>query len=178
MPKTPGRKLKVFQARIGFYDTVVAAPSQAAALRAWGIRQNLFASGDAAITADTQAVAAALEYPEQPLRRGVGSGEPFSREPTRLPQIPDAPRKPQPQQAGKPRRPPPAADRSMLEGAETTLRDLDQSRKQEEADERRDEAALAARRAAAQASYVQARKQASAAVVAARQAYRKAGGVD
>ena len=31
-----GRKLKVFQAQFGFYDTIVAAPSQAAALRACG----------------------------------------------------------------------------------------------------------------------------------------------
>ena len=42
-----GRKLKVFQAQFGFYDTIVAAPSQAAALRAWGVNQNLFASGEA-----------------------------------------------------------------------------------------------------------------------------------
>ena len=36
MPKTPTRKLKVFQTQFGFFDTVLAAPSQAAALRAWG----------------------------------------------------------------------------------------------------------------------------------------------
>ena len=42
-----GRKLKVFQAQFGCYDTVVAAAGQAAALRAWGTRQNLFASGGA-----------------------------------------------------------------------------------------------------------------------------------
>jgi hypothetical protein len=39
---------KVFQAQFGFYDTVVAAPSQVAALRAWGIHQNLFAGGQGA----------------------------------------------------------------------------------------------------------------------------------
>ena len=37
-----GCKLKVSQAQFGFFDTVVAAPSQAAALRAWGVNQNLF----------------------------------------------------------------------------------------------------------------------------------------
>jgi hypothetical protein len=34
-----GCKLKVFQAQFGFYDTVVTAPSQAAALCAWGVSQ-------------------------------------------------------------------------------------------------------------------------------------------
>jgi hypothetical protein len=42
-----GAKLKAYQAQIGFYDTVVAAPSQAAALRVWGVRQNLFAGDEA-----------------------------------------------------------------------------------------------------------------------------------
>jgi hypothetical protein len=58
---TTGRKLKVFEARLGFYDTVVAVPSQAAALRAWDTRQNLFASGDASVSNDKDAVAAALD---------------------------------------------------------------------------------------------------------------------
>ena len=70
-----GRKLKVFQAQFGFYDTVVAAPSQAAALRAWGMHQNLFASGEATVTTDEAAVAAAIAHPETPLRRAVGSND-------------------------------------------------------------------------------------------------------
>jgi hypothetical protein len=45
LPKTPTRKLKVFQAPFGFFDTILAAPSQAAALRAWGTHRNLFADG-------------------------------------------------------------------------------------------------------------------------------------
>ena len=49
------RKLKVFQAQFGFYDTVVAAPSRAAALRAWGTHQNLFASGEAKVATDEAA---------------------------------------------------------------------------------------------------------------------------
>src|SRR5438128_297977 len=85
------RKLKVFQAQIGFYDTVVAAPSQAAALRAWGIRQNLFADGLARTTDEPQAVEAALANPETPLRRAVGSSDRFSLKGT-LPQIPDLPK--------------------------------------------------------------------------------------
>ena len=83
-----GRKLKVFQAQFGFYDTIVAAPSQAAALRAWGTHQNLFANGDAKVTTDEAAVAAATAYPETPLRRAVGSSDPFALEPTSLPKVP------------------------------------------------------------------------------------------
>jgi hypothetical protein len=39
------RKLKVFRTAIGFHDAYVAAPSQKAALEAWGASSNLFAIG-------------------------------------------------------------------------------------------------------------------------------------
>ena len=80
LPKTPTRKLKVFQAQFGFFDIVLAAPSQAAALRAWGTHRNLFATGDAKVATDEAAIAAALEHPGTPLRRAVGSNEPFALE--------------------------------------------------------------------------------------------------
>ena len=38
-------KLKVFRTPIGFHDAYVAAPSQKAALEAWGAEGNLFAQG-------------------------------------------------------------------------------------------------------------------------------------
>ncbi|HTI68224.1 MAG TPA: hypothetical protein VL460_11825 [Caulobacteraceae bacterium] len=173
-------KLKVFQAQFGFFDTVVAAPSQAAALRAWGTHQNLFASGDARVTTDEAAVKAALEHPETPLRRPVGSNAPFELEPKGLPDIPDAPKRtPAPKPLGKPAAKPKApADRSKLDAAEAALRTLDERRKAEEAAFRAEEEALEERKSQAQAAYVDARKAATAAVVAARQAYRKAGGAD
>ena len=71
------QKLKVFQAQIGFYDTVVAAPSRQAALRAWGVHQNLFAGGQAAVVTDKDAVAAAVAHPEVVLKRPAGSSGPF-----------------------------------------------------------------------------------------------------
>jgi hypothetical protein len=40
-------KLKVFRTTIGFHDAYVAAPSRAAALRAWGAATDLFAMGAA-----------------------------------------------------------------------------------------------------------------------------------
>jgi colicin import membrane protein len=77
---------KVFQAHLGFYDTVVAAPSQASALAAWGSRQNLFHMGMARVTEDFEAVAAAMAEPGVVLRRPYGSKVPYSRTPP-LPEI-------------------------------------------------------------------------------------------
>lgn len=181
MAKPKGRKLKVFQAQFGFYDTVVAAPSQAAALRAWGTRQNLFASGDAKVVTDEAPIAAATAQPETPLRRAVGSSDPFVLEPTNLPKVPDAPKKAPSKAAAKPKPaapPKPPADRSQLDAAEKGLHALDERRKGEEADFRREADELEARRESAQTAYVAARKAATAKVVDARTAYRKDGGAD
>lgn len=180
MAKTPTRRLKVFQAPFGFYDTIVAVPSRAAALRAWETRQDLFAFGQAHEIDDPAAVAAALAQPGVVLKRAVGSTEPFAVEATSLPEIPDIPQRPARQAAPKaapPRRPKvPPADRSALTRAEAALGKIDTARKAEEVALRRRQAELDADRAAAQADYVSKRKAATAEVVAARTAYRKAGG--
>lgn len=70
-------RLKVFAARQGFHDTVVAAASQAKALEAWGTRQNLFGEGLAGVTDDPAAVEAALARPGVVLRRPAGSDQAF-----------------------------------------------------------------------------------------------------
>ena len=179
MAKAPCRRLKVFQAQFGFHDSVVAAPSQAAALRAWGTRQNLFSEGQAHLTDDPDAVAAAVAHPEIPLRRAVGSKGPFELEPTGLPNVPPPPKRPKAAaapRAAKPAAPP--ADRSALDAAEATLHDIDEARKREEARLRSEQEALDRRVADRQTAYVEARKAATASVVTARQAYRKAGGRD
>lgn len=173
MAQAKARKLKIFQAQIGFYDTVVAAPSRPAALRAWGVHQDLFATGQAKVVTDEAAVAAALRHPERPLRRPVGTEGPFEIEPTGLPTVPDVPK-----QRAKPPAPSRAkaeADRSKLTAAEAALWDLNQQRRREESELQQARDALDRRAEAAQKAYVAARKQASAAVAAARQAYRKAG---
>src|SRR3954468_12397798 len=188
LPKTPTRKLKVFQTQFGFFDTVLAVPSQAAALRAWGTHRNLFATGHAKLATDETAIAAALEDPGTLLRRAVGSNDPFSVEPTSLPKVPDLaaampepespPKaKPQPKPKPKPVRKP-SPDRSQLNVAETALQELDDQHVREEADLRRQQEELDAKRAAAQQRYIEARKRATAEVTAAREAYRKAGGID
>ena len=74
------RPLKVFRAHLGFYDTVVAAPSQKAALAAWGARVGEFRQGFAQITHDADAVTAALAKPGVVLRRLFGSHDPFKPE--------------------------------------------------------------------------------------------------
>jgi hypothetical protein len=147
-----------------------------------GTHQNLFADGQARLTDDEDAIKAALEHPGVPLRRAVGSSDRFAIEPTGLPKIPDAPKKRPVNKVkpdAKPPAPPnPAADRGDLDAAEAAFKKLDDGRKREEADFREKQEALDAARDAAQTAYEADRESATAAVVEARQAYRKAGGAD
>ena len=82
------RSLKVFQTHLGFYDSVVAAPSMKAAAATWNESPRIFAQGFAAQTADPAAIKAALAHPGQVLRRPHGSKAPFKLEPDK----PEAPR--------------------------------------------------------------------------------------
>ncbi len=174
------RKLKVFQAQFGFYDTVVAAASQAAALRAWGVHQNLFASGEARITTDAATVAAATAHPEAVLKRPVGSKAAFEIDPASLPDVPDAPKRanrtanPSSHAKPKPRRRPP--DRARLDRSEAALRSLEEARTAEEDHLRERQMALDADREEAQARYAEARRAAISKLDLARAAFRKAGG--
>lgn len=182
MSKAPTRRLKVFQAPFGFYDTIVAVPSRAAALRAWETHQDLFAFGQAHEIDDPKAVAAALAQPGVVLKRAVGSTEPFAVEATSLPKVPDNPRRPASKAAPKAPPPPktraPPADRTALTRAETALVEVDMKSKSQEAGFRKQQHALDAARSAAQADDALARKAATVAVVKARSAYRKAGGTE
>lgn len=95
------RKLKVFQASLGFYDQAIAAPSMKAALEAWGAKSNLFHQGIAKESTDPEVVAATISKPGVTLRRPVGSDGPF-REHADLPtnlsdvEVDRKPRKPRP----------------------------------------------------------------------------------
>ncbi|CAN5362012.1 hypothetical protein BH10PSE4_BH10PSE4_22570 [soil metagenome] len=183
MAKAPARRLKVFQAQFGFHDSVVAAPSQVAALAAWGIRQNLFAEGRAKVTDDPDAVAAALAHPEIPLRRAVGSDDPFSLEPG-LPQAPAGPSRPKPRLklVAKEAAPPPAPafkpppDRSGLAAAEQRLTALNTERLAEEEELQRRRDALEADALAARQRWAKARKAAQDELDKARRDYRANGG--
>jgi len=173
-------RLKVFAAQFGFHDSVVAAPSQAKALEAWGIRQNLFAEGRAAVTDDPDAIAAALAHPGTPLRRAVGSKDPFSLEPG-LPDVPAPPKAKRPDlklvpKAVAPAPAPPPPDRSALEAAEKALAAINARRIEEEAELARRREALEAEEAASRQRWIKDRKAAEANLDKARRAYRLAGG--
>ena len=175
-------RLKVYAAQFGFHDSVVAARSQAAALAAWGTRQNLFAEGRATVTDDPDAIAAALAHPEVPLRRAVGSRDRFSLEPS-LPDVPDPPKRRKPElkvattgssPPSKPTARPP--DRAALAAAEKTLTAINSRRLDEEAALAERRAALEADEAASRQRWTADRKTAEAVLEKARRAYRAAGG--
>lgn len=174
------RPLKVFQAQFGFWDCVVAVPSQAAALRAWGTRQNLFADGEAREITEESAVAAAVAHPATPLRRAVGSSDPFSLEP-RLPQMPAAVPRPPSRASAKPKLKPARAraappDRGALDAAEAALLRLEAERGRQQADYERRRAALESEDAAARQLYASERAGAASEVERCRKAFVAAGG--
>ncbi len=68
MAQKPAKRLKVFVTRIGLHEWAVAASSQKAALKAWDVRENLFASGAAKETHDVAAIEAAMKSPGEPVR--------------------------------------------------------------------------------------------------------------
>src|SRR5215210_5394433 len=67
------KKLKVYRTPIGFHDAFVAAPSQKAALEAWGSESNLFAAGAAEQVTDPALMEAALARPGEVVRVLRGS---------------------------------------------------------------------------------------------------------
>jgi len=164
------RRLKVYFARMGFYESVVAAPNQAEALKAWGVRQDLFATGEACVASDKNA-RAALAHPGMPLRRAIGADGAFSLDPA----PPKAPAGPKPGRAAT-KAPKPPPDRSLLQAAEARLEEVDAERARAEADFRRRREALAAEETSARRSWAEARKAALRDVQLERRAYAKAGG--
>ncbi len=171
------RRLKVFTAEIGFFESVVAVPNQAEALRAWGVHQNLFAGGDARIATDEDAIAAALANPGTPLRRAIGGAGAFSVEPD-LPTVKSSPPRQVPTRAApaaKAARPAPP-DRSALAAAEEALRRVDEAEARERAvfDRRRRE--LEAEATDAKVRWRKDRQSARKRLDHERRAYRQAGG--
>ena len=73
--KRKQQKLKVFRTPIGFHDAYVAAPSQKAALEAWGSDTNLFARGSAEQVEDPELMEVPLENPGQVVKVLRGTKE-------------------------------------------------------------------------------------------------------
>lgn len=67
------QKLKVFRTPAGFHDAYVAAPSQKAALKAWGSDADLFARGIAEVVTDEALTREPLERPGEVIKRARGT---------------------------------------------------------------------------------------------------------
>lgn len=122
------RKLKVFRTPIGFHDAYVAAPTQKAALEAWGAGSNLFARGTAEQVTDPELTAAPLERPGEVVR--VSRGDLAAQ----LKAL--GPRKKKTAETGKPakkarakRKPPPRRDK--VDAAEAALEEAAKQHAQE-----------------------------------------------
>ena len=66
-------KLKVYRTAAGFHDAYVAAPSQKAALAAWGSDHDLFARGIADLVTDPDLAAEPLASPGTVIKRSRGT---------------------------------------------------------------------------------------------------------
>jgi len=114
------QRLKVYTTRIGVRDWLVAAESQKAALKAWDVHKNLFASGDARVTNDPAHVALALKTPGLPVAApGIAGGDNIVKlDAFRSKARPHVKRP-------APLAPPPKPDRSKLEAAEKALAEFE-----------------------------------------------------
>ena len=66
-------RLKVFRVPIGFHDAYVAAPSQKAAIEAWGSDRDVFARGEAELVTDPKLTAEPLARPGEVVKRLRGT---------------------------------------------------------------------------------------------------------
>ena len=116
--------LKVFRTPIGFHDAYVAAPSQKAALKAWGADANLFARGAAERVTDPALMAEALAAPGKVIkRRRASAAEHFA---SLAPAAARPAGKPGARQAKPPAPPRPRPSRAALDAAEQALSDQQQ----------------------------------------------------
>lgn len=137
MPRT--QKLKVYRTPIGFHDAYVAAPSQKAALAAWGSDANLFARGVAEQVTDPALMKEPLAQPGKVIRKLRGTAE------EQLAALPKSARGPGKMKPARPKKPP---SRAALEAAETALAEAEQRQRAEISALQAREAALARERRA------------------------------
>jgi len=135
---TQRRRLKVFRHSIGFHDAYIAAPSQKAALAAWGAESDLFARGLAERVEDPDLMREPLANPGKVIRRLRGtSAEQIAALPADAPR----PRAPRTAKAAPTTPPPePRPDHSAVDRAERDMAEL-------ETRHRKAQAALAQRQA-------------------------------
>ena len=136
MAKKPA-KLKVFRTPAGFHDAYVAAPSQKAALKAWGSDADLFARGVAEVVTDEALTAEPLANPGTVIKRSRGSAEEqiaeASKQTARTPR--EAPTKSEetsPAPAKPKRKPRPRPSRAALNDAEAAIAETEERQRKDE----------------------------------------------
>jgi len=139
------RRLKVYTTRIGIHDWAVAVPSQKAALAAWDVRENLFASGAAKAVDDPAVIDAAMKTPGVPVaiggkprvpdvksnvvhldeRRAAHAAAEPKKAPSHVPTVARKLELKKPELKKLERKAAPAPDRSRLDAAEQELKEFD-----------------------------------------------------
>jgi len=160
------RQLKVFRTMTGFHDAYVAAPSRAAALRAWGATTDLFAMDAAEEVTDPKLTAEPLTRPGEVIKQLRGSDEehlaaagPAKKSKAKASSLPKA--KPRP-------------SRVNLEKAERRLEDAEAGLAKEREAFERENAALREREDAAHRAFEEKRHKLDAARQAEAEAYDEA----
>jgi colicin import membrane protein len=138
------RKLKTYQASLGFFDLAIAAPSMKAALDAWGSKTNHFHQGFAKETDDPEIIAATMAKPGVVLRRAVGSNGSFSDHPGLPKDLAGGKVKPLEKRAQNPRHPPHKIDEKAARKAAISYA---KDEKRRDSERRREEAAQESTRA-------------------------------
>jgi hypothetical protein len=161
MARSP--KLKVYRTPIGFHDAYVAAPSQKAALEAWGSDSNLFARGEADLVDDPALTAEPLSAPGKVIKRLRGTAaEQIAALPASKPAKKGARSGPEkPARAAKPRpeaKPAPRPSRAGLDKAEAVLSTANERHKRDLQKIADREAALRRERRALEQKHAEARK--------------------
>ena len=120
------RKLKVFRTPIGFHDAYVAAPSQKAALQAWGTNTDLFARGVAEQVTDAALMEEPLAHPGEVIRKTRGTVD------DHMAALPANPKRKPPDATDAPpaetrrTKPKPRPSRSKLDQAEQAIDEAEQ----------------------------------------------------
>lgn len=187
-------KLKVYRTPAGFHDAYVAAPSQKAALAAWGSSANLFARGLAEQVTDPALIAAPLDRPGEVIRvartmadatdlppvkrrasKDEGKDESRDQASGKPKAAPSAKAKPKAKPAPKPKpKPKPKPSRAALDKAEAAIEAAEARHKAQRDALRREEQALAARRRALEKEQAEERTRLDRARLAARGDYEDA----
>lgn len=150
MPK----KLKVYRTPIGFHDAYVAAPSQNAALQAWGSDADLFARGVAELVTDPALTGEPLAKPGEVVRRVRGTA---AEHVAALPKDKSKSKREasatKPARMSRPRARSPMPSRSAMEAAERALEAAEARQGSESDDLSRREKALAEERRKLEAAH-------------------------